>query len=96
MTAIEDVEFADALKDRVKTRFAGEPANVLSLEDLLQNKRTAGRLQDLADIEGLEKVVKNKGKKQSQRVETGRREWLAPASHTTAALDRTYTLQSSA
>jgi hypothetical protein len=58
MTAIDGVEFADAWEDRVKTRFSGEPANVLSFEDLLQNKRTAGRLQDLADIEGLEKVVR--------------------------------------
>lgn len=59
MTAIEGVEFADAWKERVKTRFAGEPATVLSLEDLLQNKRTAGRLQDLADIEGLERVARH-------------------------------------
>lgn len=60
MTAIEGVEFADAWEDRVQTQFAGEPANVLSLEDLLLYKRTAGRLQDLADIEGLEKAMKER------------------------------------
>lgn len=64
MTAIQGVEFTDAWEGRVKTRFAGEPANVLSLQDLLQNKRTAGRLQDLADIEGLEKVARGREERQ--------------------------------
>jgi hypothetical protein len=35
--------------------FADQPVHVLSRRHLIQNKRAAGRLQDLADVEALEK-----------------------------------------
>jgi hypothetical protein len=34
---------------------------VLALEDLIANKRAAGRLRDLADVELLERMRKHRG-----------------------------------
>ena len=55
LTAIDAVEFDDAWRNRVESRFADQPVPVLSREDLIRNKRAAGRAQDLADLEWLEK-----------------------------------------
>ena len=54
VTAITGVEFAEAWASRFETRFADQPAAVLSRDHLIQNKRAAGRKQDLADLEWLE------------------------------------------
>ena len=54
ITAIDGVEFAEAWPARMQTRFADLETAVLSKEHLLRNKRAAGRLQDLADVERLE------------------------------------------
>jgi hypothetical protein len=55
ITTIDGVELEVAWPDRVQTTFGGLPTAVLSREHLLQNKRAAGRLQDLADVERLER-----------------------------------------
>lgn len=54
ITAIDGVEFADAWESRMSTTFAGVPVCVLSRRHLVANKKAAGRLQDLADVEKLE------------------------------------------
>ncbi len=54
MTEIDGVDFADAWPDRLETSFAGVPAFVISRYHLIMNKKAAGRLQDLADVEKLE------------------------------------------
>jgi hypothetical protein len=54
VTSIDGVSFADAWRARLSTRFAGLEAAVLSRRDLIANKKAAGRLQDLADVEQLE------------------------------------------
>lgn len=54
LTAIDGVEFDDAWARRVDARLFDQPAVVLSKEDLIRNKKTSGRLQDLADVEKLE------------------------------------------
>jgi len=54
VTRIDGVSFAEAFEARLATRFGGEPAAVISREHLIANKRAAGRLQDLADVESLE------------------------------------------
>lgn len=56
LTMIDGVEFSDAWKDRLETTFTGEPTWVLSRNHLIANKRASGRLQDLADVEQLEKL----------------------------------------
>ncbi len=54
LTAIDGVEFTEAWPARFVARLADLAVPVLSREHLIRNKRTAGRLQDLADIERLE------------------------------------------
>jgi len=54
LTNIDGVDFAEAWPDRLGTTFGGVPAFVISRRHLIAYKRTAGRLQDLADIEKLE------------------------------------------
>jgi hypothetical protein len=54
ITEIDGVDFADAWPDRFETSFGGVPALVISRHYLIVNKKTAARLQDLADVEKLE------------------------------------------
>lgn len=59
MTSIDGVDFEEAWSERVETRFAGQPTAVLSLGHLLRNKRATGRLQDQADVQALEQILRN-------------------------------------
>jgi hypothetical protein len=54
ITEIDGVEFADAWPDRVETSFGGVPTFVISRHHLITNKKTAARIQDLADVQQLE------------------------------------------
>ncbi|HSB08698.1 MAG TPA: hypothetical protein VLM38_04265 [Blastocatellia bacterium] len=54
ITAIDSVTFDEAWPTRLQTKFADQPAAVLSREHLIRNKRATGRTQDLADVEWLE------------------------------------------
>ena len=54
LTAISGVEFHEAWRERMETKFDDQAVGVLSRTHLLKNKRTAGRKQDLADVEWLE------------------------------------------
>ena len=54
LTSIDGVEFADAWESRLVTRIADCPVPFLAREELLRNKRAAGRPKDLLDIELLE------------------------------------------
>ena len=54
ITDIDGVEFADAWPDRLETSFGGVPTFVISRQHLITNKKTAARLQDLADVQLLE------------------------------------------
>jgi hypothetical protein len=54
LTAIDGVEFEEAWGARLRTRLADLEITVISKEHLIRNKRAAGRLQDLADVERLE------------------------------------------
>lgn len=56
ITAIDGVEFAEAWPDRLEMSFAGVPAFVISRHHLIKNKKTAARLQDLADVQTLEEI----------------------------------------
>jgi hypothetical protein len=46
-------EFATAFAKRVTVDIDGQTINLVSLEDLLANKKASGRLKDLADLEQL-------------------------------------------
>lgn len=55
LTAVEGLDFADAWERRVHRPLGAVTAPVLSIDDLIVNKRLVGRLQDLADVENLER-----------------------------------------
>jgi hypothetical protein len=55
LTAIDAVTFDEAWPRRVRSSYGGVPISLLSVDDLLVNKRAAGRLQDQLDVEQLEK-----------------------------------------
>jgi len=57
LTSVSGVRFEEAWPRRVQANFAeGVRCNVIGLEELLQNKRAAGRPQDLADVAALERL----------------------------------------
>lgn len=56
ITNIDGVEFAQAWPDRFQTLFGGVPAFVISRHHLIANKKSAARLQDLADVQQLEET----------------------------------------
>ena len=53
LTAIYGVAFEACFARRDQVELAGVPLNIIGLEDFKANKRAAGRLQDLADLESL-------------------------------------------
>ena len=72
LTSIDAVEFAVAYKRRKVVKTGGLVLPFVGLNELLANKRAAGRAQDLADVAKLEtgksRVAKSKRKaKQSKR-----------------------------
>ncbi|MCC7536014.1 MAG: hypothetical protein IT379_07365 [Deltaproteobacteria bacterium] len=57
LTKISGIEFAEAWPSRIEASFGeGARCPVIGLEALLANKRASGRLQDLADVEALERL----------------------------------------
>ncbi len=56
ITAIDGVNFSDAWPARFVARLGSASVFVISRQHLIVNKKTAGRLQDLADVEHLEAI----------------------------------------
>lgn len=54
LTSLSGVEFGPCFARKLTTVLDGVEVNVIGKEDLLANKRAAGRLKDLADVEALE------------------------------------------
>lgn len=54
MSAISGVEWDEAWSDRVEGSLGSHSVHFLGREMFLRNKRAAGRLKDLADIDALE------------------------------------------
>lgn len=57
MRAVDGVEASDAIRRSVSTTWDGLSVRIISLADLIENKRAAGRPQDLADLRKLERVL---------------------------------------
>lgn len=55
LTEITGVSFEEAWTDKVDAKLGGVGVFVLSRDKLIRNKRAAGRTQDLADVERLER-----------------------------------------
>lgn len=60
LTGITGVSFDEAWRNRVRTMVDSVETNILSAEDIVANKRSTGRLKDLADAEAMEKLLKRR------------------------------------
>lgn len=58
LTKIDGVTFSSAYKRRAEGTFGASKAQYLALDDLLVAKRASARMQDLADVESLERLSK--------------------------------------
>lgn len=56
ITSIEAVTFEEAWSRRISSTYGGVAIALLSVADLLTNKRAVGRRQDLLDVERLERA----------------------------------------
>jgi predicted nucleotidyltransferase len=59
MTSISGVTFADAYPRRLEIELGGLKVPFISYDDLLKNKKAAGRAKDQADVEALRRKPKN-------------------------------------
>jgi len=55
ITEIDGVDFESAWAERLESTLGDLPVHVISRRDLIRNKKASGRLQDLADVERLER-----------------------------------------
>ena len=62
ITNISGIKFEQAYANKTTISIEGIEVPVISLEDLIANKRASARTQDLADVEKLESVSLKKGK----------------------------------
>lgn len=58
LMSVTGLSFRTAWRRRVSADFDGVPANVISREDLVINKRAAGRPQDMIDADHLEESLR--------------------------------------
>lgn len=56
ITEVDGIDFADAWASRVEMDLEGRVIPVIGRDALIRNKRATARLQDLADIEALERM----------------------------------------
>lgn len=54
VTEIDGVQFSDAFPNRMTFEIDGIPVDVIGRADLIRNKKTTGRSQDLADLASLD------------------------------------------
>ena len=54
LSSIDGIEFQPAWENKIEAHYGDQDVFVISRHDLITNKRAAGRLQDLADVEALE------------------------------------------
>jgi hypothetical protein len=62
MTEISGVDFGDAWPNRVEADLAGLRVPLIGFDQLLANKRAAGRPKDAGDVDALERASKRQGR----------------------------------
>jgi hypothetical protein len=68
LTSIDGVSsFGAAWKRRVEGVYGSAAAHFVSLEDLMASKKAAGRPQDLADLDVLQRATKRRSPKRRSR-----------------------------
>jgi predicted nucleotidyltransferase len=60
LTNIDGVHFAGAWPNRVESAFFGVPVHLISLDDLIANKRAAGRSRDLEHLQHIQEETRKK------------------------------------
>ena len=60
VTAIDGVTFEQVWKNKRSRKFGPVRVFFIGLDDLIKNKRTSGRKQDLADLQTLQKIRRSK------------------------------------
>jgi len=58
LTSISGVDFESAWQQRIKTLMDDQPVTLIGWDELIRNKRAAGRQKDLADLEKLLAIAK--------------------------------------
>ncbi len=58
MNAIDGVSFARAWSGAMRIELEGEVLFALGLRELRANKKRAGRLKDLADLESIDRLLR--------------------------------------
>lgn len=58
ISKISGVSYADAVNRAVPKTIDGVPVRIISLDDLIANKKASGRTKDIADVEVLEGLRK--------------------------------------
>ncbi|MCE5328671.1 MAG: hypothetical protein LLG01_19910 [Planctomycetaceae bacterium] len=66
MMGVPGVKWETAWRNRLQTRYGGICINVMSREDLMRAKRTAGRPQDLLDLAALQQSAATTSKKRTR------------------------------
>jgi hypothetical protein len=56
ITSIDGVDFEEAWPDRISADYGDQSVSVISRKHLIQNKKAAGRPQDVADVDALERL----------------------------------------
>ena len=59
LTSVTGLDFEEAHNNTVETNLGGIPVRMLSLDDLIRNKRALGRTRDKADAEALEALKRS-------------------------------------
>lgn len=57
LTSVDGLNFGDSFDRSEVIEIAQLPVHVLSVPDLIKNKRATGRTKDLADAEALEEII---------------------------------------
>ncbi len=60
LTSMKGLKFEQSWADRTRARWGNQTVNVLSIRDLVANKRRVGRPQDLLDVERLKPLLKRR------------------------------------
>jgi hypothetical protein len=68
LTTIDGVEFEEAWDTRVSGSIDSIPVQMICKELLIQNKKAAGRAQDLRDVAVLEKALGREDNKESSEL----------------------------
>lgn len=59
ITSVSGLDFSAAFQEKVEGKYLGVSANFISIKDLLKNKKSSGRKQDLEDIDWIKKYSKS-------------------------------------